>query len=102
VQILTAAIQLEAMANRSISLSIKLRPADWELLQRAGQKLWPGAPVSRSSLVLALAKLQAEMVLHGADRQKESPRRVSHAINKAVALRATQLDEEEERNKRLK
>jgi hypothetical protein len=49
--------------KRIVAVSVKMTQEDAALLKRAKDKLWPGAPVTRSSYVLALAKLGAETAL---------------------------------------
>jgi hypothetical protein len=51
------------MNKRNVSISVKMSEANWQLIAKAGSKLWPEAPVTRSSLVLALALKGAEGVL---------------------------------------
>jgi hypothetical protein len=57
-------------AKRDISASVKMSEQDWKLLAEAGALLWPGMPVSRSTLILSLAKRAAEDAL-----QKNKPPR---------------------------
>lgn len=49
--------------KRSIAATVKLSLSDWELLSRAAAHIWPGAPITRSSIILGLAKIGAESVL---------------------------------------
>jgi hypothetical protein len=49
--------------KRSIAATVKMSVTDWDLLERAASHIWPGAPVTRSSTILALAKIGAESVL---------------------------------------
>jgi hypothetical protein len=49
--------------KRSISATIKLSAADWELLQKAADHVWPKALLTRSSIILGMAKIGAESVL---------------------------------------
>jgi hypothetical protein len=51
------------MSKRIVAVSVKMTPEDAALLKKAATHLWPGAPVTRSSYVLALAKLGAETAL---------------------------------------
>jgi len=44
-------------------LGVRLTPKDWEFLSKAAAKLWPGALLSKSSLILSLARLAAEQAL---------------------------------------
>jgi len=47
-------------ATHTISVTVKMSESDWDQLARAAQIMWPGAPITKSSLLLTLAKLQAE------------------------------------------
>jgi len=49
--------------KRTLAVSVKMSPEDAALLHKAAMHLWPGAPITRSSYVLALAKLGAETAL---------------------------------------
>jgi hypothetical protein len=49
--------------KRTVAVSVKMTGEDAALLKRAKEKMWGNAPVTRSSYVLALAKLGAEAVL---------------------------------------
>jgi hypothetical protein len=49
--------------KRVVAVSVKMSQEDAALLKKAAAHLWPGAPVTRSSYVLALAKLGAENAL---------------------------------------
>ena len=51
------------MSKRVIAVSLKMTPEDAALLKKAAARLWPEAPITRSSYVLALAKLGAQAVL---------------------------------------
>jgi len=51
------------MAKRSTAVSVKMTAEDFLLLKKAAAHLWPGAPLTASTLVLALAKIGAEHVL---------------------------------------
>ena len=60
--------------KKSIAATVKMSAADWELLERAAEHIWPGAPVTRSSTILALAKLGAQSVLPGSSKPTPSRR----------------------------
>jgi hypothetical protein len=40
-----------------------MSPDDLALLRKAAEKLWPGMPITNSTLVLTLARLKAEEIL---------------------------------------
>jgi hypothetical protein len=61
------------MTGKSVvAVSVKMTPEDAVLLKKAAAHLWPGAPVTRSSYVLALAKLGAETALRTGKGEKKS------------------------------
>jgi hypothetical protein len=49
--------------KKSIAATVKMSMTDWDMLARAAAHIWPGAPVTRSATILALAKIGAESVL---------------------------------------
>jgi len=51
------------MAKRTVTVSLKMTSEDAARLEKAAETLWPGAPVTRSSYVLALALRGADSVL---------------------------------------
>jgi uncharacterized protein (DUF1778 family) len=51
------------MPKRSLSVSIKMSEDDLALLTKAADQVWPKALLSRSSIVLGLARIGAESVL---------------------------------------
>jgi hypothetical protein len=66
----------DSVEKKSIAATVKMSVTDWDLLARAAAHIWPGAPVTRSATILALAKLGAESVLpasskHPARRQEK-------------------------------
>jgi hypothetical protein len=42
---------------------------DFELMNKAAETIWPGAPMTKSSIILGLARMGAEAVLKGAKRK---------------------------------
>jgi hypothetical protein len=50
------------MEKRTTSVTVKMSAEDFETLKRAADTLWPGAPITNSSIVLGLAKLGASTV----------------------------------------
>jgi hypothetical protein len=61
------------MDKRTESVTVKMSEADWEIFARAAEHIWPGAPLSRSSIVLALARLGAKAAL-GTESQTKPKR----------------------------
>jgi hypothetical protein len=54
---------MKRMPKRDVAISVKVTQDDLKTFQKAGDQLWPGAPLTRSSLVLGLARLGAESIL---------------------------------------
>jgi hypothetical protein len=61
---------IDAM-KRTVAVSVTMSEQDLKKLESASQKRWPGAIMSRSSKVLALALLGAESI------QPEPPKKKS-------------------------
>jgi hypothetical protein len=51
------------MSKRTTSVTVKMTAEDYTLLNRAAERLWPGALLTRSSIVLGLAKIGADVAL---------------------------------------
>jgi uncharacterized protein (DUF1778 family) len=64
--------------KRSVQVNVRMTKADSKLLDQAAGKLWPAAEMSKSSVVLSLAKLAAKTALGTKDR----PRRRSRGSEK--------------------
>jgi uncharacterized protein (DUF1778 family) len=55
--------------KRTTSVTVKMTADDYALLQKAADTIWPKAVLSRSSVVLGLARIGAESVLRPAKRK---------------------------------
>ncbi len=64
--------EYRAMAKRDLQVSVKISKEDLALLRKACDRLWPGAPVTNSTLLLVLAKQRAEEILEKHPRSKWS------------------------------
>jgi hypothetical protein len=51
------------MAKRTISIGVKISPEDWSLLAKSADRIWPGAMLSRSSILVSLTKRGAERTM---------------------------------------
>jgi hypothetical protein len=49
--------------KRTLSVTVKMSEDDLGQLMKAAAKIWPGAILTRSGIVLALAKMGVEKVL---------------------------------------
>jgi hypothetical protein len=57
------------MGKRTTSVTVKMSEQDFELMNKAAETIWPGAPMTKSSIILGLARMGAEAVLKGAKRK---------------------------------
>lgn len=49
--------------KRTTQVNVKMSTADFALLRKAADRLWPGAVISNSGILLGLAKMAAAEVL---------------------------------------
>jgi hypothetical protein len=49
--------------KRSLSVSIKMSEEDLSLFMKAAAQIWPKAVLSRSGIILGLARIEAESVI---------------------------------------
>ena len=54
---------MASAGKRTVTVSLKMTAEDAALMEKAAAKLWNDAPVTRSTAVLHLAKVGAELVL---------------------------------------
>ena len=62
------------MEKRTTSVTVKMTSEDFELLQKAAAAIWPGALLTKSSIVLGLARREATNVLkqsHGKSSERK-------------------------------
>ncbi|MGD0180468.1 MAG: hypothetical protein ABSC15_11700 [Terriglobales bacterium] len=57
------------MGKRTTSVTVKMSSEDFTLLQKAADAIWPKAVLTRSSIVLGLARIGAEGVLKTSKRK---------------------------------
>jgi uncharacterized protein (DUF1778 family) len=57
------------MSKRTVSITVKMSEEDNELFKKAAEAIWPGAPLTKSSVILGLARKGAEAVLKGAKKK---------------------------------
>ena len=55
--------RIECRGKRTTSITVKMTAEDYALLEKAADALWPGALLSRSSIVLGLGRIGADAVL---------------------------------------
>lgn len=51
------------MAKRTTSVTVKMTGEDYALMERAAEEIWPKAVITKSAIVLGLARIGAESVL---------------------------------------
>jgi hypothetical protein len=51
------------MGKRTTSVTVKMTAEDFTLLQKAADTIWPKAVLTRSSVVLGLARIGAESIM---------------------------------------
>ena len=66
---------------RSVSVTAKMCQADYDLLERAANRIWPRAVMTRSNLILGLALIAAQ------DIEKKPRRRAAELKTAAAAER---------------
>lgn len=54
--------------KRTIQVNVKMTEDDFALLRKAAEKRWPGAVMTNSGIVLALARIAAREVLRTKSR----------------------------------
>jgi uncharacterized protein (DUF1778 family) len=55
--------------KRTVQVNVKMKEEDYELLQRAAEKLWPDAVISNSGILLGLARIAAKQILTGCSKE---------------------------------
>ncbi len=65
------------MEKRTTSVTVKMTAEHYELFERAADHIWPKAILTRSSIVLGLARIGAESVLPKAQLKRQGEKRLS-------------------------
>jgi len=52
-------------SKRSLQVNVRLSPDNLKVLRQAAEQLWPGVPLSNSTLLLTLARHKALEILDG-------------------------------------
>ena len=60
---------IDRMGKRTTSVTVKMTAEDFALLAKAADHIWPKAVLTRSSIVLGLARIGAETVLKETKRK---------------------------------
>ncbi len=51
--------------KRSLQVNVRLSPENLKIMRQAAEHLWPGVPLSNSTLLLTLAHHKAQEILDG-------------------------------------
>jgi hypothetical protein len=51
------------MKKRVLQVGCRMSAEDLALLRKASEKLWPGMPITNSTLVLTLARMKAQEIV---------------------------------------
>ena len=52
-----------SVAKRSLQINVRLAPDDLKAMRQAAERIWPGMPLTNSTLLLTLAKQKADEIL---------------------------------------
>jgi uncharacterized protein (DUF1778 family) len=63
---------MQSTGKRTVQVNVKMSAEDFETLQAAADKLWPDAILSRSGIILGLARMAAKDILK---KRSAKPRR---------------------------
>lgn len=61
-------------SKRSLQVNVRLTPDNLKVMRQAAESLWPGVPLSNSTLLLTLASHKALEILNGKSRPSRSGR----------------------------
>jgi len=61
-------------SKRSLQVNVRLSPDNLKVLRQAAEQLWPGVPLSNSTLLLTLARHKALEILDGKAGKRRSRR----------------------------
>ena len=59
-----------AMAKRTLQINVRMSNEDLALLKKAAATQWPDLELTTSTIVLSLAKKEADRILHPARERK--------------------------------
>jgi len=64
---------MKRVTKREVSITVKLTDEEWQMLQSAADSIWPGAPITKASIVAGLAKMAAKDLLAAKDSSPRKP-----------------------------
>jgi uncharacterized protein (DUF1778 family) len=59
-------------SKRSLQVNVRLSPDNLKVLRQAAEHIWPGLPLSNSTLLLTLAHHKALEILDGRDGRSQA------------------------------
>jgi len=68
------------MDKRTTSVTVKMTAEDYALLEKAADHIWPKAVLTRSSIVLGLARIGAESVLPKSQARRHREKKAGRNI----------------------
>jgi len=60
--------------KRSLQVNVRLSPDNLKIMRQAAERLWPGVPLSNSTLLLTLAHHKAQEILESRSQARKSAR----------------------------
>jgi hypothetical protein len=51
---------MKRVPKKTVSISVKLSPEEWDLLKAVANRIWPNAPITNAGIVAGLALMTAK------------------------------------------
>jgi uncharacterized protein (DUF1778 family) len=61
-------------SKRSLQVNVRLSPENLKLIREAAEQMWPGVPLSNSTILMTLARHKALEILDGKPHSAKSRR----------------------------
>lgn len=58
-------------SKRSLQVNVRLSPENLKVMRQAAERIWPGVPLSNSTLLLTLAHHKATEILDGRSQNRK-------------------------------
>ena len=58
-------------SRRSLQINVRLSPDHLKVMRQAAERMWPGVPLSNSTLLLTLANHKALEIMSGKSRARK-------------------------------
>ncbi len=59
-------------SKRTLQINVRLSPEHLKVMRQAAERIWPGVPLSNSTLLLTLANHKALEIVSGKSRARKS------------------------------